>query len=170
MRYVYVIYIYIYVGMFVAGWSIGVCTPIVTSMAGRVRGTDPTEAIAIVSSGQYLGMIAGPPLFGGLSGLLKGLRWSLLIDAGLVLMISAFGLFLDARLGYSTLPPLPSVDEFDRTSLVMVSVSAISPHPHERSSINSIRNSRTVSADDKLRKGQYSSMGYTAVNTEKDGE
>ena len=40
----------------------------------------------------YYTLITGPPLFGGLSYFLHGLRWSLLCDAGLLLLIPVIGI------------------------------------------------------------------------------
>jgi MFS family permease len=157
--------------MFIAGWSIGVCTPIVTSMAGRIRGTDPTEAIAIVSSGQYLGMIAGPPLFGGLSGLLKGLRWSLLIDAGLILLISFVAVFVDSRLGYTPRKPLASVDELslEQSGLSLGALHSTSDmEASERTEICHKNGSGVHSMGvNGSTTNDYSSFGYSSVPTEK---
>ena len=73
----------------------------------------------------YSTLITGPPLFGGLSFFLNGLRWSLLCDAGLLLLIPVIGILgmsgRYAKLGSSSVvrsgeahpPPLVLIDSAD---------------------------------------------------------
>lgn len=58
----------------------------VTHTGRGIQGFDPTQAVAIVSSVSYAGVLVGPPLFGGLSVALGELRWSILLD-GLIMSI-----------------------------------------------------------------------------------
>lgn len=50
-----------------------------------------------MTASSYLGVMAGPPLFGALSEALKGLRWSLLLDGALMLFILFLACFLPSR-------------------------------------------------------------------------
>ena len=79
----------------IAGFGIcgvGLCAvaPMVISATGAARfeKMEPTEAIAWVSSMSYVGVLIGPPLIGSLSGVLGGLQYALLVDAGIVFLIS----------------------------------------------------------------------------------
>jgi hypothetical protein len=90
---------YAIIGMFLSGIGVGLSAPIVTSIGGRLPGRDPTQTITTLTSGSYLGFLVGPPLFGGLSQLFHNLQWALVVDAGILLLITAAALFLDDRLG-----------------------------------------------------------------------
>jgi MFS family permease len=61
----------------------------VTAAGRGIKGFDPTQAVAIVSSVSYAGVLVGPPLFGGLSVALGELRWSILLD-GLIMTFIFF--------------------------------------------------------------------------------
>jgi MFS family permease len=76
-------------GFSICGMGVSVVSPSVISLAGNsVSGMDPTDAIAFVSSIGYVGIMVGPPLLGGISALLRGLRWSFVVDAVLMLNIT----------------------------------------------------------------------------------
>jgi MFS family permease len=75
------------IGFGICGLGMSVVPPNVISIAGSgVSGQSPADAIAWVSSVGYLGMLAGPPLLGAVSQAAGGLRWSFLVDA-LIMMI-----------------------------------------------------------------------------------
>ena len=58
---------------------------------------EPEQAIATVASASYVGILVGPPLFGGLATLLNGLRWSLLLDGASMLLIYYLACYLPLR-------------------------------------------------------------------------
>lgn len=69
--------------------------PIVISFAGStIKGMDPAQAIALVSSLAYVGVLVGPPLLGGLALGLNGLRFSLLLDGLFMTCISVLATML----------------------------------------------------------------------------
>lgn len=78
----------------VAGFSVfglgnSVVPPSVISIAGSATtGMNPNEAIALVSSAGYIGIMIGPALLGALSGVCGGLQWSFLIVAVLMVLIT----------------------------------------------------------------------------------
>jgi MFS family permease len=85
-------------GFGICGAGLSTVAPIIIYYAGTsVRGMPPSQAIATVSSASYLGVLLGPPLFGGLAELLKGLRWSLLLDGALMLSIFFLARLLPGR-------------------------------------------------------------------------
>lgn len=65
----------------ITGLSISVISPIVTSSAGTVPGLSPQKGISVVSGVTYFAFLVGPPLFGGVSYILGGLRWTFFIMA-----------------------------------------------------------------------------------------
>jgi MFS family permease len=79
------------IGFSVFGAGIAVVPPTVISIAGSsssATGLSYNDAIAVVSSVGYVGIMVGPPFLGGLSALFGGLQWSFLADAGLMLFIT----------------------------------------------------------------------------------
>lgn len=77
------------IGFSIFGMGISVVPPSVISIAGSsINGMSHNDAIAIVSSVGYVGIMVGPPLLGGLSRLFNGLQYSFLVDAGLMSLIS----------------------------------------------------------------------------------
>ncbi len=77
------------IGFSVSGMGLSVVPPSVISLAGSsISGMDPTDAIAFVSSVGYVGVMVGPPLLGGVAAILEGLRWSFVVDALLMLIIT----------------------------------------------------------------------------------
>ena len=82
------------VGFIVAGMGLSVIAPIVIQFAATVKGMEASSAIATVSSLSYVGVMIGPPLFGGIAEGLNGLRWSLLVAGTLMLLITALALKL----------------------------------------------------------------------------
>lgn len=82
-------------GFALTGVGIGMVSPIVISYAGsRITTMKQSDAIAIVSTASYIGILVGPPLIGGLSFLLGQLRWSLLVDAILMFFIAIGSVYL----------------------------------------------------------------------------
>ena len=68
-----------------------------------VKGLHPSQAIAVVSSASYLGVLVGPPLFGGLATALNGLRWSLILDGALMFLIFYLACRLPSRAKLSSM-------------------------------------------------------------------
>jgi fucose permease len=66
------------VGFALAGVGLANVVPILFVAASRVPGTTPANAIAAVSSVGYLGMVAGPPLVGGIAQA-SSLTWGLAV-------------------------------------------------------------------------------------------
>jgi fucose permease len=65
------------------------CTfPLLVSAAGGVDADRPASGIAKVAGAGYAGMLAGPPLIGGLAAV-AGLRWALVLPLALALAIAA---------------------------------------------------------------------------------
>lgn len=75
-------------GFALAGAGLGVVAPSVISLAGDVRGMEAADAIGLVSSLGYVGVMVGPPLLGGLAALCGGLEWSFFVDAACMLSIT----------------------------------------------------------------------------------
>eukprot|EP01039_Chlorochromonas_danica_P000563 gene564-605_t len=82
------------IGFAVAGTGIGVVIPSVISLAGDVKGMDAADAIGLITSIGYAGVVVGPAALGGLAVLCKGLEWSFLLDSGLMLVSTALACFL----------------------------------------------------------------------------
>jgi len=72
------------------GFGVGLsCTfPLLVSAAGGVDPDRPASGIAKVAGAGYAGMLAGPPLIGGLAAV-AGLRWALVLPLALALAIAA---------------------------------------------------------------------------------
>jgi MFS family permease len=71
--------------LFGAGLS---CTfPLLVSAAGGVDPDRPASGIARVAGSGYVGLLAGPPLIGGLAEVV-GLRWALVLPLALALAIA----------------------------------------------------------------------------------
>jgi MFS family permease len=82
-------------GFSICGMGLSVVAPSVISLAGSsITGMDPTDAIAFVSSVGYVGVMVGPPLLGGVAAILDGLRWSFIVDAALMLLITVLASFI----------------------------------------------------------------------------
>ena len=62
-----------------------------------IKSLEPAQAIATVASASYLGVLIGPPLFGGLATLLNGLRWSLLMDGAFMFLIYCLACYLPSK-------------------------------------------------------------------------
>lgn len=81
-------------GLAVTGFSIfglgsSVVPPSVISIAGSsATGMNPNEAVSLVSSAGYIGIMIGPALLGGISGICGGLQWSFLVVAVLMSLIT----------------------------------------------------------------------------------
>lgn len=75
-------------GFAVCGAGVSICSPLVTHIASRVDGRSPTDSIAQVTTCVYLAMMIGPPLMGGLSSLLAGLRWAFILVVVLLGIVS----------------------------------------------------------------------------------
>ena len=58
---------------------------------------EPASAIAIVSSVAYVGVLIGPPVFGGIATGLNGLKWALLLDGVLMLFITILATRLPSK-------------------------------------------------------------------------
>lgn len=84
----------VYLGLFVAGAGISVTYPVLTSAASRLPGIDSTQAITTATAFVYMGILVGPPLFGGLSYLFGQLMWALVVDAGIIFSVTFIGLLL----------------------------------------------------------------------------
>ncbi|RYY82582.1 MFS transporter [archaeon] len=84
------------VGFGVSGLGIGVVAPSVISIAGTVPNVPPSDAIGLVSSIGYIGVMVGPPLLGGVSALCGGLEWSYVVDGGLMLCITLLAFYISA--------------------------------------------------------------------------
>lgn len=77
------------VGFSIFGLGNSVVPPSVISIAGSAAtGMNPNEAIALVSSAGYIGIMIGPALLGAISGICGGLQWSFLIVALLMTLIT----------------------------------------------------------------------------------
>ena len=57
-----------------------------------------TATIATVSSASYIGILLGPPLIGGLTGVTGNLRWSLLVDAGIMFTVTLIAFLIQNTL------------------------------------------------------------------------
>jgi hypothetical protein len=96
------------VGFAVVGAGISIAAPIVIQIAGTaVKGMDAASAIATVAPACYVGVLVGPALFGGIAEGLNGLRWSLLIDGVLMLLIPVLSLVLPATDPTQRMQPPP---------------------------------------------------------------
>ena len=83
------------IGFGITGVGLSFVAPIVMYLAGSsIEGMKPAEAIASVASCAYMGVLVGPPLIGGLAEACGSLRWSLLIDGGLVFFISVLAFWV----------------------------------------------------------------------------
>lgn len=83
------------VGFSVFGLGSSVVPPSVISIAGsKATGMSPNDAIAWVSSAGYVGIMIGPALLGGISGLCDGLQWSFLVVAGFMVLITIITKFM----------------------------------------------------------------------------
>lgn len=91
-----------FVGFIICGAGLSVCSPVVMSCAGRVPGTDPTQSIAAVTGAVYLGVLIGPPLFGGLASLLRGLQWAFVFDACFMFAVVFLPLGLPSSIDFDT--------------------------------------------------------------------
>jgi MFS family permease len=81
-------------GFACAGAGIGVVAPSVISLAGDLQGIDSSDAIGLVSSLGYVGVMVGPPLFGGIAALAHGLEWSFIADAALMLSVCILACYI----------------------------------------------------------------------------
>lgn len=87
------------IGFGLCGAGISVVTPIVISCAGtNIKGMNPADAIALVSSFTFIGWLFGPVIIGGLSAAFGSLTYALLADALLILIISIIGTIYGKRL------------------------------------------------------------------------
>lgn len=84
------------VGFGLAGAGLSGVTPLVITVAGGLQQRDlsSAEAVALVSTISYTGLLVGPPLIGVLCGLLGSLRLALLVDAALMGCLAAFSCLL----------------------------------------------------------------------------
>lgn len=60
----------------------------ISNVLTLVFGLHLAGKIGALTACSYLGLLVGPPIFGGLSSLLGELRWALLVDAILMFLIS----------------------------------------------------------------------------------
>eukprot|EP00597_Dinobryon_sp_UTEXLB2267_P002600 CAMPEP_0170063812 /NCGR_PEP_ID=MMETSP0019_2-20121128/4539_1 /TAXON_ID=98059 /ORGANISM="Dinobryon sp., Strain UTEXLB2267" /LENGTH=494 /DNA_ID=CAMNT_0010270335 /DNA_START=81 /DNA_END=1568 /DNA_ORIENTATION=+ len=88
------------VGFSLCGLGLSVVAPSAISLAGsEISSTtmDTSQAIGYVSSVGYVGVLVGPPLLGGFSVLLQGLRWSFALDAAIVFIVTLVALLLKIK-------------------------------------------------------------------------
>jgi sugar phosphate permease len=76
-------------GFAIFGIGASVVPPSVISLAGNatLTGMDPNEAVALVSSVGYIGIMIGPAMLGSISGITGGLQWSFFVVALLMFFI-----------------------------------------------------------------------------------
>ena len=55
---------------------------------------DAADSIASISAVGYLGILVGPPLYGGLASLFNGLRWSFIVNSILLFLIVFVSFFI----------------------------------------------------------------------------
>eukprot|EP01038_Epipyxis_sp_PR26KG_P006331 gene6331-8717_t len=83
------------IGFSLAGVGLSSIAPTVISMAGSAKtGMNSTDAIACVSGVGYLGLLIGPPMLGGFSVIFNGIRWSYMMVAGFMAIVSFITLFI----------------------------------------------------------------------------
>merc|ERR1711871_245052 len=77
-------------GFALAGAGLSSIGPILVSQTGKLQvpGMSQAGKIGSLTACSYLGLLVGPPIFGGLSSLLTSLRWALLVDACLMFSIT----------------------------------------------------------------------------------
>lgn len=77
-------------GFAIAGAGLSSIGPILVSQTGKLEVPGMTSAgkIGSLTACSYLGLLIGPPTFGGLSTLLGSLRWAMLVDAMLMFSIT----------------------------------------------------------------------------------
>jgi MFS family permease len=86
-------YIGVLLAWFLLGIGLSVVIPMMFSAAGTIADTQYKsiisngEAIAIVSGVTYFGFMVGPPAMGALGDAI-GLRWAMLIPAGLAIILA----------------------------------------------------------------------------------
>jgi MFS family permease len=76
------------VGFTAFGAGLSCTFPLLMSAAGRVEPGQPASGIARVAGSGYAGLLAGPPIIGGLASV-AGLRWALVLPLALALAIAA---------------------------------------------------------------------------------
>jgi MFS family permease len=76
------------VGFTAFGAGLSCTFPLLVSAAGNTDPDRPARGIARVAGAGYAGMLAGPPLIGGLASAV-GLRWALVLPLALALVIAA---------------------------------------------------------------------------------
>lgn len=77
-------------GFALFGAGLSCSFPLLLSAAGEVDPDRPASGIARVAGSGYVGLLAGPPLIGGLAEVV-GLRWALVLPLALALVIAAGG-------------------------------------------------------------------------------
>jgi MFS family permease len=76
------------VGFTAFGAGLSCTFPLLVSAAGNTDPDRPARGIARVAGAGYAGMLAGPPIIGGLASA-AGLRWALMLPVALALVIAA---------------------------------------------------------------------------------
>lgn len=80
------------IGFAVLGLGSGCIVPSVMGLAGNQPGVAAGEGVAVVSLGQWPAFLVGPPLIGGIAGLI-GLRFALfalVASAALIVVLSSW--------------------------------------------------------------------------------
>jgi MFS family permease len=100
-------------GLVIAGLSLSVISPIVTSSAGAIPGMTAHDGIATVSGVVYMAYLIGPPLFGGLSWCLGSLRWSLLVITVISALSGLVPAYFPHNDAYVNVPPNENDEDED---------------------------------------------------------
>lgn len=104
------------IGLSIAGLVSSVGIPVVNSCASRIPGLDKEYSLSVIVSSSYIAFLIGPPIIGGLSSVMGGLRYSMIIVVCVLPFTLFIGLYLThvkAKIRYvSTL----QIDSFLSTS------------------------------------------------------
>jgi MFS family permease len=105
-------------GFAIAGAGMSSIGPILVSQTGKLNVPGMTSAgkIGALTACSYLGLLVGPPFFGGLSVLLQKLRWALFVDAILMLSITPLSGIIFSEAGYPRLMNVSYSSIFDSSS------------------------------------------------------
>jgi MFS family permease len=79
------------IGFALTGCGLSTLVPTMFSTAGHMSGRHAGTTISTVAGFTYSGSIISSPLIGGISDGLQSLRWSLVVVAGLLFMLSPLG-------------------------------------------------------------------------------
>jgi MFS family permease len=88
-------------GFAISGAAVSVVTPVIISVAGRsVTSMPSNNAISLVMSAMYIGLLIGPPIVGFVSDSLGGLNYAFLLIAGNTLLIPLISSYFGTTYDY----------------------------------------------------------------------